>query len=538
MQNEIVRVSPSPQNEIVLHSPLPPAGLTLSFRSGVEGFFRHRRLFTVIGVMVVAAAVLITVLMKRQYVSEMKFLVQNARGNVVVTPERTNGNAVSDVTETQVNSEIEILRSHDVMDAVADPDWEKIPLNRRDEAAIHTHEGRLGSFDKRLITEPVRKTNVISVTFSASSPEEAKESLRKLSEAYLAQHRRMQRPVGASEFFAAEAERYRKAWDDASQKFVDFQKQYQVNSLQQRETEIEDKITKAQTDLLASDTTLHELDSRLKEASHKMRDLSMRHTTQETMLPRLQAVQQLSSLDVELENKRTTLLTNYKPDDRMVVELDKQLATTRAALNEAATINSHQVTTDIDPLWQQIRTDLAQSNISRRTVGAHREAVVAQVANLKKELADMQDLNVQFNNLDAQVKEQMQNYQLYVEKRDQSQIADAMDQRGLMNVVVAQEPTSSYTPARPRPLFNLALGLVTAMFLGFCAIYLAESMRNTLATPRELEAASRYPILATLAMVPARDIRGPLPLQAERSLGTVVVHTTRSPNMSYRRSSN
>ena len=119
----------------------------------------------------------------------------------------------------------------------------------------------------RLITEPVRKNNVISVTLRSGTTEEARDSLHKLSEAYLAQHRRMQRPEGASEFFAAEAERYRKAWDVASQKLVDFQQKYQVNSLQQRETDIEDKITKAQTELLADNASLHELDARLQETS-------------------------------------------------------------------------------------------------------------------------------------------------------------------------------------------------------------------------------------------------------------------------------
>ena len=104
-----------------------------------------------------------------------------------------------------------------------------------------------------------------------------------------------------------------------------------------------------------------------------------------------------------------------------------------------------------------------------------------------------------FNNLEAQVKEQ-RNYELYVEKRDQSVIADAMDDdRGLMNVVVAQKPTWPYLPVRPKPVLNLLLGAVTALFLGLCAIYVAEVGRNTVATPRELDAASRYPVLATIS---------------------------------------
>ncbi len=527
MPSEIVKYSPTYTHD---------SSMSLSIRSGVEAFFRQRRLVSVVAALVIVATVALTLIMRRQYVSEMKFLVQNVRQNVVVTPERTNGNLEREVTETQVNSEIEILRSHDVMDQVADPDWEKLKPEQRDDAAKKIHEGRIAAFDKRLITEPVRKTNVISVTLRAGSAEEAHDALQKLSDAYLAQHRRMQRPAGASEFFAAEAERYRKAWDEASARQVEFQQKYQVNSLQQRETDVEDQLNKLEADALTSDATLHELDARLVEGSRRLKDLSARRTTQQTMMPRLQSIQQLSTLVVELENRRTTLLTNYKPEDRQVRELDKQLESTRAALNEAATVNSEQVTTDVDPLWQQIRTDLAQGNIARRATSAHHAAVSAQMDALKKQLGEMQSLNVQYNNLDAQVKEQQKNYELYAEKRDQSQIADAMDQRGLMNVVVAQEPTLSFSPARPKPLLNAMLGIVTALFLGFCAIYLAETGRNTLATPRELDAASRYPILATVAMADSRGyVTGPRGLDGRRDLASVIVHTTRPSDLSYQR---
>jgi uncharacterized protein involved in exopolysaccharide biosynthesis len=524
------------QTGIVKAGSAPEPETQMSFRSGVEALFRHQRFFLGIGLVVVLATIALTFLPSKQYVSEMKFLVENARGNVVVTPERTTtSNMVTDVTETQVNSEIEILRSHDVLDPVADPTWDQVPANRRDAAANRMHEGRVAAFDKRLTAEPVRKTNVIDVTFLARTPEGARDALSRLSEAYLAQHRRMERPLGASAFFASEAERYHKAWEDASQTLVNFQQQHQVNALDQRETAVEKNITDAQTDLLATTAALTELDTRLAANSTALRDLAARRTTQETMLPRMQAVQQFSTLIVELENKRTALLTNYKEEDRMVQELDKQIASTRAALNESASVDARQVTTDVDPLWQQLRTELAENNIARRATAAHRTAVLAQLVSLKTQLATMQDSNVQFNNLEAQAAEAKQNYDLYAEKRDQSQIADAMDQHGLMNVVVAQEPTVSYAPARPRPLVNAALGAMTALFLGLCGVYLAEAGRNTVATPRELDAVSAYPILATLSMAPLPEYATELPLpEGDRNFTSVVVHTTRPPDLSYR----
>ena len=59
----------------------------------------------------------------------------------------------------------------------------------------------------------------------------------------------------------------------------------------------------------------------------------------------------------ELENKRTALLpTNYKPEDRLVASWIRQIAFTRTELSDATTVKSLETTTDIDPVWQQLRT--------------------------------------------------------------------------------------------------------------------------------------------------------------------------------------
>ncbi len=246
----------------------------------------------------------------------------------------------------------------------------------------------------------------------------------------------------------------------------------------------------------------------------------------------MQSVQQLTALVIDLENKRTALLTNYKPEDRMVRELDQQIAASRAALNDSASTKPIEVTTDVDPAWQQVRTEYAQGNITRRAAAARRTAVTGQLDTLKQDLAEMQNLNVQFNNLETQVKERQQNYELYAEKRDQSQISDAMDDRGLMNVVVAEQPTLSYMPARPKPILNAVLGMVTALFLGLCMVYLAEAGRNTVATPRELEAASRYPVLATLSYTSPQlgEVLEGTEVGRER-VRSIIVPSTRPPDM-------
>jgi uncharacterized protein involved in exopolysaccharide biosynthesis len=471
----------------------------LTPRAGVEALFRQRHLFVWITFSVLLITGLATFLRHKQYSSQMKFLVQNTRGNVVITAEKTTPtNVASDVSETQVNSELEILHSHDVLDAVADPDWAALPESQRTAAAIRQHEKLITAFDRRFGTEIVRKTNIIIVTLTGDSPEKAHGDLERLSAAYLAEHRRLQRPSGASDFFKSEAERARKDWDQASQNLVAFQQQHQIVSLPEHESALNDQVTEHERELTATDASLRELDARLAASSLRLNNIPMRQTTTERVMPNQQSAEHLNTLLVELENRRTALMTNFKSNDRFVHELDEQIATTKAALADATASTSHEKTTDVDPAWQQLHTNYVQVEINRKQAAVHKANVAGELAALRQELGKTQELTVQFNNLEAQANQAKQNFELYAQKRDQAQIEDAMDEQKLINVAVAQKPTLSYLPVSPKPVSNAVLGAVTSLFLALCAVYLAESGRTTIATPRELDGVSRYPVLATL----------------------------------------
>jgi uncharacterized protein involved in exopolysaccharide biosynthesis len=473
-------------------------------RVGIEAFFRRKRIFfwTVFATLLITAV--ITLLTPKQYASEMKFLVQNTRGNVVLTPERTNSTGTpSDVTDTQVNSELEILHSHDVLDPIADPEWTTDSQGERSPRMVLRHEQLLRAFEKRFRTETVLRTNIINVSILADMPEKAKSDLEHLSAAYLAEHRRLQRPSGASGFFASEAERIRKDWDAASQKLVNFQRGHQVLSLKDREAVLEAQVTEHERDLLATEAALKETDAKLSAGSRRLESLPMRQTTEQKTLPNPESLGHLNTLLVELQNKRTALLTNYKEDDRAVRELDQQIATTNAALSDAARMNSHEETTDVDPAWQQLHKDYEQAEISRQQIQAHRATVTSELSQLREEIAGLQGLTVQFNNLETQANRLKDNYELYSQKRDQAQIEDAMDEEKLMNVTVAQQPTLSYEVARPKRLTNILVGAVTSLILGLCVLYLSETSRNTIATPREFDRFSRHPLLATVPRISA-----------------------------------
>ena len=484
---------------------IPSTGV--SVRAGVEAIFRQRRLFAIVVGVALGATAALTLLTPKQYLSQTKFLVQNSRTNVVVTPQRTTApNVVSGVTEEQVNSEIEILHSRDVLDPIADPGWKDLKPAERTEEANLQHEKILKGFEKRLMTSIVRQTDVIEVSLMADTPELARDQLRKVSAAYLEKRRNLQRPQGSSEFFGAEAERIRNGWDAANQQLVNFQKEHQLLSLPDREEELNTMISEGEQDLLTADVNEKEISSRLEESSKQLQNLPARRDTEDKVVPHYQSLEQLNTLLVELMNSRSQLLTKYQPNDRLVLEMNEQIATTSAALDKATQSGSHEHSTDVDPAWQQVRTNSIQDEIALKASQSHKEKLETQVAGFRRQLSTLQGYTAEFNNLQAKADELKDNYQLYTQKRDEAQMEDAMDAQNMTNVGVAQQPTISYIPEKPKIVIDLLLGGVTAFFMGLCAVYFADSGRRTVATPRELDQVSAYPVLATVPVMPGLDL--------------------------------
>jgi len=161
-------------------------------------------------------------------------------------------------------------------------------------------------------------------------------------------------------------------------------------------------------------------------------------------------------------------------------------------------MTSQEHSSDVNPVWEQVTTSIVQNQAERQALKARRAELAAQVKQLQNNLSNVEGSTVAYTTLRQKVTELENNYQLYAQKRDEAQMAYAMDADKLLNVAVAQAPTFSITPFRPKPVVDLLLGSFTALFLASFMVFFAEMGRPTIATPRELDMLSRYPLLATV----------------------------------------
>ena len=90
-----------------------------------------------------------------------------------------------------------------------------------------------------------------------------------------------------------------------------------------------------------------------------------------------------------------------------------------------------------------------------------------------------------------------ENYLLYVKKREIARMGDALDQGGIVNVAIAEQPVVPALPVWSAAMVML-LGLGAGLTVGTGAAFAADYMDPALRTPEEVMMCLGIPVLASL----------------------------------------
>jgi uncharacterized protein involved in exopolysaccharide biosynthesis len=189
----------------------------LSVRECLMPLFRRKKTVIAVFLGVLTAILLFAALTGPTYSSHMAILVNRERLDPLVSTEATTQMITTStpVTEEEVNSEVELLNSQDVLEKVvlANGLWVSKGFSLGDLLRPHaSREDRIAravkTLAKKLKIEVTTKTNLIEITYKSDDPQRSYAVLKSLGDFYTAKHVSVHRPAGSYEFFARETERY------------------------------------------------------------------------------------------------------------------------------------------------------------------------------------------------------------------------------------------------------------------------------------------------------------------------------------------
>ena len=181
----------------------------------------------------------------------------------------------------------------------------------------------------------------------------------------------------------------------------------------------------------------------------------------------------------------------------MVQEVDKEITDTRSAIGAEESKPTREETTDQNPNYQWVRGELTKAQADLSGLKARAAAANSTAAQYHETARSLDQNGVVQQDLLRAAKTQEENYLLYVRKREEARISDALDQRGILNVAVAEQPIVPALPSRS-PLNAAILTLLLAVTASFSTAFVVDFMDPSFRTPDELASYLGTPVLAAL----------------------------------------
>ena len=331
----------------------------------------------------------------------------------------------------------------------------------------------VGQFLGNLKVEPIRNSRLVKVHFDAMNPELAAQVPNSLAAGYIQQslESRFTSMEQARDWLSNQIDILKGKVERADEALQEFGSRHGIVSLDEKEniimqrlTELNDTLTKAESDRMAKEALFRQ---------SKDKDFDSLPTILENKV-----IQDLKQTLNQLDAQYTKLLETYKPEYPEMVRLRKQVASVEKRL-EAET----------QKVINGIRNEYESS---RRKEALIRAAFEEQ----KTRVMAMKDRAIQYNILKREADTNRELYRDLLQRMKQAGVSAGITASNIKVIDPAEVPGGPY---KPNVKMNLLLAMVVGLFLGVGLAFFFEYLDNTIKTPEDEEQVLRLP---SFGMVP------------------------------------
>jgi uncharacterized protein involved in exopolysaccharide biosynthesis len=236
-----------------------------------------------------------------------------------------------DITEEELNSEVELLRDEDLLKKVVAM-AELVPADTPDSERAEEVEHAVRKLSRRLDVEALKKSNLIQVRYKDTSPEKAARVLSALSTVYVQRHTNLQRPPGENQFFNQQTAEYETRLHQSEAELVRFTRTRGVVSAALERDIALQKLGEAEAAYRQIDEDRVETERRMASLQEQLKSFPSRSVTLKRWADNPEALEKMKTHLLELQLKRTELLGRYEPSYRLVQEVEKEIEDTKASI--------------------------------------------------------------------------------------------------------------------------------------------------------------------------------------------------------------
>jgi polysaccharide biosynthesis protein PslE len=467
--------------------------LAIAFRS------RGKILLALIVPLVLAGVALLV--LAPIYRAETSLIVKTGREYMAGTQGESGTTAPTSTKQEEVNSEVAIMTNRAVVEQVINkvglaalyPSIDENPPSNQTKM-----DAAVTKFEKSLVVDPVKLSNVIDVTFEHTDRDLAARALDTLIAAFQAKH--------AEVYVGNRATAYDEGMRQDLADLDRLQKQREQIKLDNHVYDIEQQRAAYISQLVDAQNHLQELSNQSTTLSTRIAYL----TKKRSALPNtISSTNTLNNDEMayaqnalsDLRRTETGLLARYSPDHPQVQQVENEIRAIKgriASLQGAFT----SVKTDPDPLAQQVDQELVQDQAELAPLADETASYVQLSANLKSQLAGLESADTQLRAIESKIDNLNENLKTLRANYEQARALDDMDRARVVSVSQIGPAIASEKPVKPQKIVFLGGGLMIGLIAAAGIVVFAIITNNTFVTIESVERVLKLPVLMSVPRLP------------------------------------
>lgn len=458
--------------------------------------FKWKWLLLTCFVAVVIPTCIVTLLEDHQYKVTTKILLKASRPQVALSPGGAERILNWPIGPAVLNSEIQILKSWDLVQKAVEKSGYPLPSHGPKEPAAK--ERAIESLRTRVTVSPVPDSNVIEVSFQDYDSHQAARFLNTLAGLYLEKHTAVHRGSGdAAKFFAQQADLYNTRMEEAKNAIMQFKGKDKI-------IDLNEEITLNLTTLSKFEGTLKEIQAGIEGAEREIESLKQQVeqqpdqiATQKTAMVNPE-VTSLSTKIGELEQQHNELLQRYTSKSRFVLDKENEIAALRKQLEGTQRHVAGETVIAQNKLKETLKEQLSLKMAAFDSFKAKRKALLQEMAPYQQRLKVLHDKTFDLAGLRRDYDLARDAYLLNIKKADELRVSTAMDEEKLINVGIIEDAFAPIVPLGRGLTMALALAAISGLVMGVGIAFILEFFNVTVKDEDDVERFLDVPVLATI----------------------------------------
>lgn len=481
---------------------------------------RYRWVVLVTALTVILGAYVTLLFVSDQYQSRASLLVKLGRENIELpTTVQATGSVATGLRPEELNSEVQILKSRELMAGVVDrlgveafsvslPEphgfWQTLKYRRKRatrwlkakeqdalvalglDKRITPRENAILTLERAVDAAPEKISDVITVTTQLPDANLAKRVEQTVLMLYLEQRADLRRNPAETSFFKAELEQHGAELAALEQQRNDLRTRYHLTEIQEQKSLLLKQESDLQTQVSTDQGSAATLKQQQQAMLSRLHQLNVQVPVNQVYTPN-PAVQSYKERVSQLQLERAKALSKYQPGSEPIRRFDEEISSLEKLMtSEPGTLVGSR-TEEPNPTGRQFQQNLESNQVALAGLEAHQASLRSTMGKVSSNLGSLSDGERQLEDVNRRFQLAQDSYLDVARRAQEARLHEHLDENHMANVRMLADPSTPIEPVAPRRVVIMAASLPLGLLLGVALALLLHYMDDTIHGEEEMD---------------------------------------------------